>query len=139
MIHGGVLFVTQLLSIFAGMTEINLMAWHYITMIDMVVGVLYGLVYIYGFNAYWTVAEDSSSSTAEVTDAVAAMAFLKRRKLVLMTFSSAYMLALYKNYEPWMMAQWLSLPEETQNEWKKSMDKDHEKEDDDMMFTLFGF
>ena len=49
------------------------------------------------------------------------------------------MLALYKNYEPWMMAQWLSLPEETQNEWKKSMDKDHEKEDDDMMFTLFGF
>lgn len=67
------------------------------------------------------------------------MAFLKRRKLVLMTFSSAYMLALYKNYEPWMMAQWLSLPEETQNEWKKSMDKDHEKEEDDMMFTLFGF
>ena len=55
MIHGGVLFVTQLLSIFAGMTEINLMAWHYMSMLNMVVMLIYGLVYLYGYNAYYTV------------------------------------------------------------------------------------
>ena len=141
MIHGGVLFVTQLLSMFAGMTEINLMAWHYITMIDMAVMLIYGLVYIYGYNAYWTVAEDSSASTAEVTDAEASLVFLKWRKTVLMTLSSANMLPLYIHFKPWMMAQWVSLPEETQMEWKekKAMDKDHEMEEDEMMYTLFGF
>ena len=50
------------------------------------------------------------------------------------------MLPLYIHFKPWMMAQWVSLPEETQMEWKeKAMDKDHEKEEDEMMYTLFGF
>ena len=126
---------------FAGMTEINLMAWHYISMIDMAVWLIYGLVYIYGYNAYWTVNEDSSSSAAELADAAASMTFLERRKNILTAFGSAYMLALYIHAKPWMMAQWVSLPEETQKEWKekKGMDKDHKMEEDEMMYTLFGF
>merc|ERR1719245_1056016 len=34
---------------------------------------LMSLAYIYAYNMYWTVAEDSSSSTAEATDAALAM------------------------------------------------------------------
>ena len=141
MVHGGVLFVTGLLSTFAGMAELNLMAWHYITMIDMAVFFIYGLVYIYGFNAYWTVAEDSTSTSAEITDANNAMVFLELRKEILTAFGSAYMLTLYMHSKPWMMAQWLALPEETQMAWKEKngMDKDHEMEEDEMMSTLFGF
>ena len=51
------------------------------------------------------------------------------------------MFALYKHFKPWMLAQWLALPEETQMAWKekKGMDKDHEMEEEEMKSILFGF
>ena len=64
-----ILFVTQLLSMVAGMAEINMMAWMYINLANMVVGGIMSLAYMYVYNMYWEIAEDSDSSVAEIADA----------------------------------------------------------------------
>ena len=135
-----ILAITQLLSMVAGMAEINMMAWMYLGMADMVVMMIMGLAYIYAYNMYWTVKEDSSSSSAEILDATNAMAWMKRCKIAQMAFGGHYMLALYKHHKAWMVAQWMALPEETQDAWKEKheMDKDHDMDEDDM-YALFGF
>ena len=131
-----VLFITQLLSMFAGMAEINVMAWMYLSMANMVVMMIYGLGWLYSYNMYWD--EYETNSTA---DAAAAMGFMEMRKMTEMAFGSHHMLMLYMHHMPWMMAQWLALPEETQMAWKEKHDmkkEDHDMDDDDM-YALFGF
>ena len=136
-----ILVITQLLSMVAGMAEINMMAWMYVNLANMVVMMLMGLSYIYVYNMYWTIAEDSASSTAEITDAALALSWMKRGKTVEMAFGGHYMLALYKHHKNWMMAQWMSLDEETKAAWmeKHEMDKEDHDMDEDDMYTLFGF
>ena len=139
-----ILVITQLLSMVAGMAEINMMAWMYVNLANMVVMMLMGLSYIYVYNMYWTIAEDSASSNAEITDAELAMGWMKRMKTAEMAFKGHYMLALYKHHKHWMMAQWMSLDEETKAAWMENyeMDKeDHDMDDmdEDDMYALFGF
>ena len=136
-----VLVITQLLSMFAGMAEINMMAWMYINLANMVVGGIMGLAYVYVYNMYWDIAEDSDSSVAEAADADAAMSWMKKMKTASMAFGGHYMLALYKHHKHWMMAQWMSLDEETKAAWmeKHEMDKEDHDMDEDDMYALFGF
>ena len=136
-----ILFVTQLLSMVAGMAEINMMAWMYINLANMVVGGIMSLAYIYAYNMYWEIAEDSDSSAAEIADAELAYGWMENGKMVEMAFGSHYMLALYKMHKKWMLAQWMSLPEETKDAWmeKHDMDKEDHDMDEDDMYTLFGF
>ena len=139
-----ILVITQLLSMVAGMAEINMMAWMYVNLANMVVMMLMGLSYIYVYNMYWTIAEDSASSNAEIADAELAMGWMKRMKTAEMAFKGHYMLALYKHHKNWMMAQWMSLDEETKAAWmeKHEMGKeDHDMDDmdEDDMYALFGF
>ena len=136
-----ILFITQLLSMVAGMAEINMMAWMYVNLANMVVMGIMGLAYVYVFNMYWTVAEDSASSAAEILDATTAMGWMKRAKTVEMAFGGHYMLVLYMHHKDWMMAQWMSLDEETKAAWmeKHEMDKEDHDMDEDDMYTLFGF
>ena len=138
-----VLHIFQLLSMVAGMAELNMMVWMYVNMANMVVMMLMGLGWIYTYNMYWDIAEneDSSNSAAAVLDAAAALSLLQTEKLVDMAFGAHYMLALYKHHKAWMMAQWMALPEETQGEWmeKHEMDKEDHDMDEDDMYTLFGF
>ena len=135
-----VLVVTQLLSMFAGMAEINMMAWMYVNLANMVVMGIMGLSYVYVYNMYWDIAEDSTDA-AEVADAAVAMGWMKQGKTVDMAFGGHYMLALYKHHKHWMMAQWMSLDEETKAAWmeKHEMDKEDHDMDEDDMYTLFGF
>ena len=136
-----ILVITQLLSMVAGMAEINMMAWMYINLANMVVGMIMGMAYVYVYNEYWTIAEDSTSTAAEITDATLALTWMKRMKTVEMAFKGHYMLALYKNHKNWMMAQWMSLDEETKAAWmeKHEMDKEDHDMDEDDMYALFGF
>ena len=131
-----ILFITQLLSMVAGMAELNVMAWMYIGMANMVFMAIMGMAWVYSYNLYWDDYEENSDA-----DAASAMAFMEMRKMTEMAFGSHYMLALYMHHMPWMMAQWMALPEETQMAWKEKHDmdkKDHEMDDDDM-YALFGF
>merc|ERR1719362_646562 len=135
-----ILVITQLLSMVAGMAEINMMAWMYVNLANMVVMGIMGLAYVYVFNMYWTVAEDSASSAAEILDATTAMGWMKRAKTVEMAFGGHYMLVLYMHHKDWMMAQWMSLDEETKAAWmeKHEMEEDHDMDEDDM-YAFFGF
>jgi hypothetical protein len=89
----------------------------------------------------WELAEDSDSSAAEIADAELAYGWMENGKMVQMAFGSHYMLALYKMHKKWMLAQWMSLPEETKDAWmeKHDMDKEDHDMDEDDMYTLFGF
>jgi len=111
-----ILFITQLLSVFGIAAAINVQAWMYVGLANMVVMMVLGMVHLYAFNLYWDVAEDSSDAS-EVADAELAMTWMKLRKYVEMAFGSHYMLALYMNHMPWMMAQWMALDEDTQKAW----------------------
>ena len=58
----GIATITQLLSMLGIATEINLMVWMYGSIVNMVVSFISGLVAMYAYDAYWQVAEDSTSS-----------------------------------------------------------------------------
>ena len=133
-----ILFITQLLSILGIAGEINMMAWMYVNLANMVVGLLMGLAYLYSYNVYWDLVEDTSNSNAIRTDAALAMSYMELRKKVEMVFGTFFMFALYRNHQNWMMAQWMGLPEETQEAWKESKEMDGDMDEDDM-YTLFGF
>ena len=58
----GIATITQLLSMLGIAAEINLMVWMYGGIVNMVVSFISGLVAMYAYDAYWSVAEDSTSS-----------------------------------------------------------------------------
>ena len=71
----GIATITQLLSMLGIAAEINLMVWMYGGVVNMVVSFISGLVAIYAYDAYWQVAEDSTSpSWANAADAALALA-----------------------------------------------------------------
>jgi len=137
-----ILFVTQLLSMLGIAAAINVQAWMYISLANMVVMTVLSVASLYAYNLYWDTAEDTTNSTAaEILDATAAMAWMENRMMVNTVFGTHYMLALYMHHKQWMMAQWMALDEETQMAWKEKheMDKEHDDMDEDDMYVLFSF
>ena len=63
----GILTITQLLSMFGVAAEINLMAWMYLGFADMIVGIVLGLIYMYAYDAYYTVSVDATADSTDMT------------------------------------------------------------------------
>ena len=58
----GIATITQLLSMLGIAAEINLMVWMYGGIVNMVVSFISSLVAMYAYDAYWQMADDSTSS-----------------------------------------------------------------------------
>ena len=58
----GVLTITQLLSMFGIAGEINIMAWMYIEMAEMVLGLIIKLVWLYARDAGYSIAMDDTET-----------------------------------------------------------------------------
>ena len=70
----GTATITQLLSMLGIAAEINVMVWLYGGMISMVVSFIMSLIGMYAYDAYWSVADDSSDSNqANAAIALAAL------------------------------------------------------------------
>ena len=95
----GTAFVTQLLSMVGVAGEFNLMVWTYGGMADMVFGLLTGLVAMYAYDAYWSVADDANN--AEQANGVAALSGLEYDMLMNTAYSTSSAIALYIQSEHW--------------------------------------
>ena len=58
-----VLTITQLLSMFGIAGEINIMAWMYIEMAEMVLGLIIKLVWLYARDAGYSIAMDDTETS----------------------------------------------------------------------------
>lgn len=137
MVFMGIASITQLLSMLGIAAEINLMVWMYGGMVDMVVSLIWGLVYMYAVDAYWTDSEDTASSTAATSGN--ALEALESDMVNMVALETGAAVGLYIHHKGWMMGQWNALSDEA----KEMIWEEHEEKDDDemdmMVSHLFRF
>ena len=137
MVFMGIASITQLLSMLGIAAEINLMVWMYGGMVDMVVSLIWGLVYMYAKDAYWVDSQDTASSTQ--ADSASALIDFENDMTTMVALETGAAVGLYIHHKGWMMGQWNALSDEAKEMiWEDA----EEKEDDemDMMVShLFRF
>jgi len=129
----GTATITQLLSMLGVAAEANVMVWMYGSLANSAFGLLTGLVAMYAYDAYWSVADDATS--ADQANAATALAALEQDMLSGTAYETAAGVALYTYRDAWMMAQFMALPKETQEKWLAENDGDH----GESMHAFFGF
>lgn len=141
--HFGIMSIltcTQILSMVGIAGEINIMAWMFAEMIEMVIQLIMKLGYMYTYDAAYVIKEDSGSSSDEITKAKAVMAGIAESIVNSTIEETANHFALHVEHENWMMAQVMALPDEAQEKYihRKHGDKheDHEDHEDHEMLAL---
>ena len=124
----GVLTITQLLSMFGIAGEINIMAWMYIEMAEMVLGLLIKLVAFYMIDAGYNLSMDTTDTLENQADGLEVYTGVRTMMFNSMISSTSVGLALYTQHENWMYAQVMALPEDAQ---AKYMHGDEKMEHDD--------
>ena len=132
MVFMGIASITQLLSMLGIAAEINLMVWMYGGMVDMVVSLIWGLVYMYAVDAYWTDSEDTASSTAATSGN--ALGALEGDMVNMVALETGAAVGLYIHHKGWMMGQWNALSDEA----KEMIWEEHEEKEDDEMDMMFS-
>ena len=132
MVFMGIASITQLLSMLGIAAEINLMVWMYGGMVDMVVSLIWGLVYMYAVDAYWSDADDSTSAT-QATSATA-LGMLESDMTNMVALETGAAVGLYIHHKGWMMGQWNALSDEA----KEMIWEEHEEKEDDEMDMMFS-
>ena len=137
-----ILAITQILSMVGVAGEINIMAWAYAEMIEMVLQLVMKIGNMYTYEMAYQKKEDSDSSSDDVTNAAAVMTGVKSGAVKSTIEEASNHFALHVEHENWMMAQVMALPEEAQEKYKSKMhhgDKhdddhdDHEMHDDKLI------
>ena len=118
--------------------ELNMMLWMYGGLVNMVLGAIYFLGFMFAHQQYHSVEEDSSSSAAAVSDAESAMSWLEMRSYMQMAWTTHTFVALYRHHKDWMEAQWNALPEEAKEKYKEDYEMEGE-EKEEMFSKLFRF
>ena len=127
----GLLTVTQILSMVGVAGEINIMAWMYMEMLEMVLGLVVKLMRMYVYESAYSTVNDTSASSADQTKAGTVMSEVMGEMTETLIEHTASHLALHVEHENWMHGQVMMLPEEAQ---AKYMDhSDSEDEDDHML------
>lgn len=129
----GIATITQLLSMLGLFAEINVMVWMYGGMLDMVISLVTSLVAMYAYDAYWS---ESQASTSNSADAATALSNLESDMLAMTAYSTAAGVNLWMHSEAWMMAQFMALPEETQEKWMAEKEGKVEDMDEKEMLAM---
>merc|ERR1739846_257825 len=115
-----ILTVTQLLSMFGILGEINIMAWMYAEMLEMVIGLVLKLGWMYTYEMAYQITQDDDDTAANQTKAASVMSGVQADMTKSTVYGTAAHFALHTEHENWMYAQVMALPEEAQ---EKYMDK----------------
>ena len=129
MVFMGIASITQLLSMLGIAAEINLMVWMYGGMVDMVVSLIWGLVYMYAVDAYYSDTRDTGSMNA-----YNAKEYLKEDMMNMVALETGAAVGLYIHHKGWMMGQWNALSDEA----KEMIWEEHEEKEDDEMDMMFS-
>ena len=136
-----ILTVTQILSMVGIAGEINIMAWAYAEMIEMVLQLILKLGFMYTYDAAYVIKEADGTSAADVAKAESVMEEIAEAVVNSTIEETGNHFALHVEHHNWMMAQVMALPEEAQEKYmhkKKGHDDhdDHEGHDDEMIALL---
>lgn len=133
-----ILSVTQLLSIFGILVEINMMMWGYGPMVMEAISAVAGIMMFLQYNnAYGVLRDDIDDGETTIDDATAyAVAEgIQMEMIEMAVMQASAILSLWVNMENWMKAQWWALPEEDKKaKYWEMQEKD--KKDDDMKDML---
>ena len=94
--------------------EINIIAWFYVEMAEMVLGLIIKLVWLYAEDVAYRVAMDDTETALNQAYGAATYAGIGTLDLNAMVKGTAAKLALYIQFENWMYAQVMALPEDAQ-------------------------
>ena len=136
-----ILTITQALSMAGIAGEVNIMAWMYIEMAEVVLGLIQKLSLMYAYDTAFTVSQDADSTADELTGAAAVMEGIQSESVEALVASTATHFALHTEHSNWMMAQVMALPEEVQGKYKHDEHGDKEEHHDENMEKMqeFGY
>ena len=129
-----VLTITQALSMAGIAVEVNMMAWHYGGMLDMVLGSIYFFGLLFAYQQYHD--KEENGNATEMADAELALSMLEMRSYMMTAWSTHTYVMLYRHYKDWMEAQWNALPEETKGKYHEDYEDDMKGEE---MISFFRF
>ena len=135
-LHAGfstILTITQALSMAGIAGEINIMAWMYIEMAEMVLGLIQKLGLMYAYETAFSVSQDADSTSDELVAAAYVMTTIKSEMVESLVYSTANHFALHTEHSNWMMAQVMALPEEVQGKYKHGDKEEHHDENMEKM------
>jgi len=133
----GLATITQLLSMLDWETGViaNLVVWTIgLGQIGMLLSTIAGFMNFYAYNSAFGIKEDSSRSTADVTNATAVFAATEQEMLEKTVNSVGVSFAIYQHAEAWAMAQVYALGDDMV---KEKMPKKG-AEMSNKMFSIFG-
>jgi len=128
-----ILTVTQILSMFGILGEINMMAWMYAEMLEMVIGLVLKLGWMYTYEMAYQISVDDDSSSADQTSAAGVMSGVQADMTKSTVYGTAAHFALHTEHENWMYAQVMALPEEAQEKYMDKHGHGKKEHDDEMM------
>merc|ERR1712024_194850 len=124
-----ILFITQLLSVFGVMGDINIMAWMYLIPVWMLTNMVSHAIAFVGYDAaYSWYAEDTTNNAM----GGALMTTIGNEIYMMVAKETAMMMNFVFAHKAWMMGQFMMMDEETQEKWmeKKGKGKKHDDHDD---------
>ena len=128
-----ILTITQLLSMFGIAGEINIMAWMYAEMLEMVIGLVLKLGWMYTYEMAYSYTQDSSNTTANIDSAENVMSGVQGDMTEATIYGTAQHFALHVEHENWMYGQVKMLPEEAQEKYMHKKGDGKKEHDDEMM------
>jgi hypothetical protein len=131
-----VLAVTQMLSNFGIMTDINLMAWTFGGMIGGLLMLVANIIGLYGYEKMYTVENDTNALAANRNNASLNRATVESDMTKDLAIETAHAFELYIESKSWYYAQWLGLSDEkkvamAKENYEKREERRAEKEMDD--------
>ena len=113
----GILTLTQLLSMFGVAVDINVMAWHYSTMLLMpIIAMAAGALKFWAYEQFYA---DVADTTADAASSAVRMASIESDYLNMTVMELGASATLAMNWESWMWAQYLAAGPETQALWRE--------------------
>lgn len=132
----GLLTVTQILSMFGIAGEVNIMAWMYMEMLEMVLGLVIKLMRMYVYeSAYSTAKTGSTASAANQTKAASVQSAVMGEMTETLIEHTASHLTLHVEHENWMHGQVMMLPEEAQEKYMEHSDSEDEHDGEMLAFV----
>ena len=128
-----ILTITQLLSMFGILGEINIMAWMYAELLEIIVGLVLKLGWMYTYEMAYQITEAEDSTASEIANASAVMSGVQSDMTKKTIEGTAAHFALHVEHHNWMYGQVKMLPEEVQEKYHKKHGKKDKKHDDEMM------
>ena len=136
----GAAAVTQLATLGGALADINVMVWGYgLGMVGALVELVASLIHEYGKWSAFSLKRDNTQTPQVRGAASDVFNSMEWEEIEYAAVGAMVGVELAAQYNNWMAAQWMALPEETRKEWEKAYEDAGKEEQPDEMMTLLDF